>query len=95
MRRILSLIFGATCLAPLPLTAAETEPMPLTYAVFEASVPHVDLETCPEGMAGEDIFCRATLAHEELHIFAFATDGDSPLVGFASFDAERLPELLN
>lgn len=71
-------------------TAAAADTMPLTYDVFEVSVPHVDLETCPASMAAENTFCRATLASDAVHVFAFSEDGDSPMVGFASFETEAL-----
>ena len=67
----------------------------LTYADFEAAVPHVDLENCPAAMAAATIFCRATIQHEEIHVFAFSEEGDQPLVGFHSFAAEGLESLLN
>ncbi|QUJ77564.1 hypothetical protein KDD17_06215 [Sulfitobacter albidus] len=78
-------------------TAFADAPAPLTldYETFEAAVPHVDLEACPEALAGEDRFCRATLAGEQLHVFAFSLASNSPLVAFQSYDATALPGLLN
>jgi|GEM_PF-1685440 hypothetical protein len=85
-------IVGLTSTAAM---AEQSQPMSLDYATFEAAVAHVDLETCPVSLNAADRFCRATLAHEQIHIFAFSMEGDSPLVGFASFEATTLPELLN
>lgn len=87
-----ALIFGV---AYTPLFAGSAEDLPLSYSIFEAAVPHIDLVTCPVALAGDDVFCRATLAHEEVHVFAFRATGDSHLAGFASYEATELPKLLN
>ncbi len=65
----------------------ETPPMPLTYDIFEASVAHLDLESCPTGLPQQEVFCRAAFLNDTVHVFAFADDGDSPMVGYAAFDA--------
>ena len=81
-----------------PLQAAEpAEPvaLPLTYEIFEAAVPHLDLDECPVTLPQLDSFCRATVLHNEIHIFAFSTEGDSPMIGFNSHAAENLAELLH
>ncbi|MFK7837763.1 MAG: hypothetical protein AB8B60_16260 [Sulfitobacter sp.] len=88
-------ISAALLLLGTPLMATPPDPVPLTYDVFEAAIPHVDLETCPATLPQENTFCRATLAHEEVHVFVFSEEGASPLIGFGSFDATRLPDLLN
>jgi hypothetical protein len=94
--RFLPLLTGLLVgLAATHVLADQPQPMTLDYATFEAAVAHVDLETCPTSLSGADRFCRATLAHEQVHVFAFSMEGDSPLVGFASFDATELPALLN
>ena len=84
--------------APFALIAtqalADSAAQPLTYEQFEASVPHMDLEACPDTLAQPDTFCRATLQHEEIHVFVFSENDDSPMVGFASFSAEGIGELL-
>ncbi|WP_113912743.1 hypothetical protein [Roseovarius dicentrarchi] len=67
---------------------------PLTYEQFEAAVPHSDLETCPEALAQDNVFCRATLRHEEIHVFAFSEDGDQVFVGFKTYPADGLGALL-
>lgn len=78
-------------------TGAVADPVaaPLTYEQFEVAVPHMDLEACPQSLAQPETFCRATLQHEEIHVFVFSETNDSPMVGFASFSADKLGSLLN
>lgn len=73
---------------------SSTKTFPFTYETFEAAVPHLDLETCPKSLPQVDSFCRAAIRNEEIHVFAFSLNGDSPMVGFASFSAEGLDALL-
>lgn len=68
----------------------EIQPLPMTYEIFEASVAHLDLETCPEGLPQSGSFCRAAVLYDMIHVFAFAEDGDSVLTGYAAFDAPDL-----
>ena len=82
------------CLASAPALAAET-PLPMNYGLFETAVAHTDLNSCPERLAQADTFCRATLRHDEIHVFAFSRTGDNPLVGFASYSFDDLAEHLN
>lgn len=82
-----ALIFAAA-----PLWADTTTP--LTYEQFEAAVPHTDLETCPDALAQEDVFCRATMRHEEIHVFAFHNEGENLFAGFKSYPADGLSALL-
>lgn len=65
----------------------------LSYALFERSVDHADLENCPEQFDPEAVFCRLTLAAEEAHVFVFAYDGDQPLLAVRHYelDDEFLP----
>ena len=76
-----------TILSATSTLAAETS-TPLTYEVFEAAVSHSDLEECPDNLRQAGTFCRATLHHDEIHVFAFSEEGDSRLVGFASYALE-------
>tara|TARA_R110002094_G_scaffold221192_2_gene195030 strand:- start:628 stop:909 length:282 start_codon:yes stop_codon:yes gene_type:complete len=78
-----------------PTLAAPPEALPLTYETFDTAIPHADLAECPAALAQEDVFCRATLADDMLHVFAFSLDDNSPLVGFRSFELDSLPQLLN
>lgn len=87
-----TLVFALTAT---PLFADAPSPMPLTYETFEVAVSHVDLNDCPQTLQAEEVFCRATMASDQIHVFAFSEAGDSPLVGFTSFDAEDLSNLLN
>ena len=83
----------ATALFATPALAG-SQTTSLTYEQFEVAVPHLDLAHCPEALTTEGVFCRATLNHDEIHVFAFSEDGDLPMVGFASFPAEGLDALL-
>jgi hypothetical protein len=66
--------------------AAEPEPEAvLTYPVFEITTPHLDLDECPEVLASDEVFCRAAPAHAEVIVFAFAYEGEQPLVGLARY----------
>ena len=55
------------------------------HADFEASVPHIDLPACPEGLADRPALCRVTINNDALHIHVFAEDGDRPFLGVHSF----------
>lgn len=68
--------------------AADEAPCPMTYAQYEFAVPHLDLEDCPAALAGEDRFCRASVAGDRLHVFAFAEDGAQCLLAMESFDED-------
>ena len=79
-----------------PLAAgAEESALSLGYETFEFAVPHVDLADCPEDLAADSRFCRATMHSEEFHVFAFAQDGAQPLVAYKAYPAERIGEILN
>jgi len=85
----------AALLAAPQLAAAEgATPMPLTYEVFEAAIPHIDLETCPSEMAGDDRFCRAVVHNDAFHVFAFLYDADSPAVAHRAYSTEALNAIL-
>ncbi|MCU0910636.1 MAG: hypothetical protein MUE98_04605 [Rhodobacteraceae bacterium] len=86
--------FAFTVLLPLAATAQDA-PTPLTYAVFEATLPHLDLAECPATLGGADRFCRLALGHDALWVFAFSLDGDSPMVGVESVDPAGIEALLN
>ena len=91
MKPALTLI---ACFAAIPAFAADT-PVPMTYGLFETAVAHTDLDSCPAQLATQDTFCRATLRHDEIHVFAFSREGENPLVGFASFSFDELAQHLN
>lgn len=92
MTRLLT--FALVTFAATPTLAGELA-LPLSYAMFEASVPHVDLAECPTALAAEGRFCRATLQHDAVNVFVFSEDGDQPLIAFQSWPADTLPTLLN
>jgi len=61
---------------------------PMTYATFEQTVPHNDLEECPKKVDGEKAFCRMAMAAERVHVFYFSDDGGQCLLRVQSFDHE-------
>ncbi|MGR3759130.1 hypothetical protein ACUXV3_03190 [Roseobacteraceae bacterium NS-SX3] len=90
MTRILALIAS---LAAVPAFATDSS-QPLTYEIFETAVAHADLDSCPAELARDGVFCRATLHHDDVHVFAFSEAGDSPLVGFSSYPFDSLAAAL-
>ena len=63
--------FALSAALSLPVMAAE-----FVYADFEAAVQHLDLDACPAGLVEMPAFCRVTLGHDSVHVFAFAEEGD-------------------
>ena len=49
---------------------------PLSYEQFELGVPHTDMETCPESIALDGVYCRASLNAETVTIFVFSERTD-------------------
>ncbi|MEP4035890.1 hypothetical protein [Pseudophaeobacter sp.] len=92
---LLTTSFASFGLAPSASANETAHPLPFTYETFETAVPHIDLEACPAALPQVDSFCRATVHHEEIHVFAFSYEGDSPMVGFASYSAEGLDTLFD
>lgn len=83
-------------LFPLPALAQEAPaPVQFTYAMFEESVPHVDLEVCPVPLDGPDRFCRMTSQMATLNVFVFSDQGDQPLIAYRSWPAELLAGLMD
>ncbi|KPP87801.1 MAG: hypothetical protein HLUCCO07_02925 [Rhodobacteraceae bacterium HLUCCO07] len=85
----LALMLGATAQAD--TVALDNGQM--TYEIFEHSVGHVDLATCPEGFDNDKVFCRLTVAEERAHVFAFAFEGDQLLQAIRSYEFDE--EFLN
>ncbi len=75
--------------------AEDPQPLPLTYEMFEAGVTHIDMAVCPESLAAPDRFCRLTVLNDQINVFAFTTEADSPLVGFQSWPADLFAGLLD
>ena len=67
--------FLAAALLAAPADAEPPRACPLTYAQFEAAVPHLDLDRCPAALAGPGRFRRATVSQAALHVFVFTTGG--------------------
>jgi hypothetical protein len=100
-----TLLAAVLCLAPFAALATDTgtpksaETVTLdadgfTYELFEYTVEHADLATCPEGFDPDEMFCRLTLAADMMHVFVFSLDGDQPLVAVKSHEVyEGLPQL--
>jgi hypothetical protein len=58
----------------------------LSYAVFEATVEHADLATCPVEFDSEKQFCRLTIAADAAHVFVFAYEGDQFLQAVKTYE---------
>ncbi len=71
--------------AVLALPAWAQGPGSYSYADFEASVPHIDMEVCPAGLAEGDVFCRITMNNDALHVYVFEAGGDRRFVAVHSF----------
>lgn len=74
-----------TAACALGLLAAPTLADGYTYADFEASVPHIDLQECPPALAEGDVFCRVTMNNDALHIYVFESGGDQHFVSVSTF----------
>ena len=75
------LAFGGTALAA-------DEKCALPYDVFEASVPHTDLEECPAKLRAEGRFCRLAVVAEVATVFIF-DEGSGCLVQSVSFEEDE------
>lgn len=58
----------------------------LSYEVFEESVPHTDMQTCPAslGISDDAMFCRVSVLAEVATVFVFQYD-DGCLVEARNF----------
>lgn len=74
----------AVFLAAASSVRAQT-PCPLTYEFFEAAVPHLDLEACPKELERGNVFCRASLGQDGVHVFVFSKEGDVCLLQTKSY----------
>ena len=79
---------GVVAFALIIMPAVAAQDCPMTYETFEVAVPHIDLESCPETMAMDGTFCRATVGGDRVHIFSFAETDDQCLRQVKSFDEE-------
>lgn len=95
MIRSLTLALAAALAAALAgLPAAAQNPAAFTYAEFEAAVPHIDMDACPDGIALGDVFCRITLNNDALHIFVFEHGGDQRFVAVHSLPEDEFEIVL-
>lgn len=81
--------------APINLVQPRDTPAgAMTYEIFEATVEHGDMPECPKALAQEGRFCRVVLQNDMLHVFAFAEDGDQPMVAVMEYplDAVTFPQ---
>ena len=81
-----SLLFSAALLLSTPALAEGV----FSYADFEAAVTHINIEECPEGMGGENLFCRVSMANDALHVWVFSREGEMPFVSLHSFYEDEL-----
>lgn len=65
-----------------------------TYMQFEASVTHIDLDECPAALAEGDVFCRATINHDALHVYVFEAGGEQRFVDLHSYDEDEFDLVL-
>ncbi len=84
---------AAACLFALPAFAQDLATY--TYADFEASVPHIDLEACPDGIAEGDVFCRVTMNNDALHVYVFASSADQPFVAVHTYHNDEFQLVLD
>ena len=68
---------------------AQAQACPMPYDKFEMAVPHLDLDTCPASVSQKDVFCRANVANDEVHVFVFERGGERCLVSVTSFDEAK------
>jgi hypothetical protein len=61
----------------------------MPYEKFEAAVPHLDLSSCPTPVAQNNVFCRSSVANDEVHVFVFEDSGDRCLVAVGSFGEDK------
>ena len=65
---------AALALATGPALADSHESCPLTYETFEYSVPHSDMEECPDSMDTNGSFCRVAIVAEVATVFTFSEE---------------------
>lgn len=71
-------LMGAALAGALPVAAiaADTASCSLSYDVYEASVPHTDMETCPTAILADGAYCRVSVVAEVATIFVFSEEDD-------------------
>lgn len=66
-------------------SAQAQEACAMNYAVFEVSIPHLDLPACPKDLARAGAFCRVTTANDAVHVFVFEEKGKQCLLAVKSY----------
>jgi hypothetical protein len=74
-----------TVMAPIPL--AQAQECSLNYSVFETTVPHIDMEECPQALKADGQFCRLAVSAEEAHVFVFR-EADGCLLSTRTWSAD-------
>jgi hypothetical protein len=87
MFKRVSIALAVVCLATGP--AVTQAKCPLTYATFEFAIPHLDLEACPKEFAREGVFCRASIANDMVHVFAFSHSDEQCLLSVKSYKPDQ------
>lgn len=94
MKHTITAVFSAMLLALAgPVLAGDME-CALSYDVYEASVPHTDMEECPESMVSEGRFCRLSVVAEVATIFSFDEESGC-LVEAISFEEDEFTITIN
>ena len=86
--RLAICLAAALPLAAGPVLADSHENCPLTYETFEYSVPHSDMEECPESMQSNGAFCRVAIVAEVATVFAFSEESGC-IVMSSAFDEDQ------
>ncbi len=79
------------CLFLVPLVApAQAQQMDcaLSYETYEISVPHNDLDACPDSIGLDNAYCRVSVAAETATIYAFSEETDCLLASRVFFEDE-------
>lgn len=85
----LALIAGASIAMAADDEMPAGEGMIMSYEVFENTVPHADLEACPDEFADQAVFCRLTIAHDRLNVIVFSEEDDQPMVAVRQVDLDK------
>lgn len=61
----------------------------LAYSTFEATIPHIDLEHCPDGETSDKVFCRAKTGYDEIVVYKFSAEGHQCLISTKAYDMDH------
>lgn len=82
-------LFAVSLAAPLLAAGAAVANCSLPYEKFEFSVAHIDLDQCPADVKPGNVFCRANVGTDSVHVFVFARDADKCLLETRSYEKDR------